>query len=106
MKLLKVITTIDSEEKAINLAELSVKNKLCACAQIIGPITSIYTWKNKLEKDKEWIILFKTQVSLKEKLVQFIKENHSYEVPEIITIEVNSENPDYSDWVKEVTLSS
>jgi len=105
MKVLLVITTVDSQEEAEKLAETIVKERLGACVQIIGPIKSIYEWKGKIENAEEWILFIKTLEPNYSSLESRLKELHPYEVPEIIAIPVSSGLKDYLSWIKEVVKS-
>jgi periplasmic divalent cation tolerance protein len=77
-----VYTTIDSQKKAESLAAVCVERQLVACAQIDGPITSIYRWKGQVEKSIEYRLMLKTSVSLVDSLTRLIGELHTHDVPE------------------------
>ncbi len=104
MKYLQVFVTIDSQEKAENIAKSIVEMKLAACAQVSGPIKSFYWWQGKVEHSDEWYIILKTTDEKFDQLEKTIKELHPYKVPEIIAHEIINANKDYLDWIKE-TLS-
>ncbi|SNR60259.1 divalent-cation tolerance protein CutA [Desulfurobacterium atlanticum] len=103
-KFITVITTTETEKEAEKIAETLVSEKLAACVQIIPSIKSVYRWQGKVEKSEEHLLFIKTKESLFEKVEKAIKENHSYEVPEIISIPVNSGSKEYLEWIKSVTL--
>ncbi len=96
MKFIQVITTIDSRKKANEIAEHLVKKRAAACVQII-PISSMYQWKGKIKKSKEWLCLIKGKDF--KKIEKTIKEIHSYKVPEIIEIPITKANKDYLKWI-------
>ncbi len=100
-KYIQVITTIDDEKKAENMAELLLSRKVCACVQISGPIKSIYWWKGKIEKSEEYYISIKTTKDKFNIVMDIIKENHSYEVPEIISLDIDDGYRPYLDWIDE-----
>ena len=50
---------LDNRESAINLGEMAVAEGMAACAQIEGPVTSIYSWKGEVKKEDEMRIVFK-----------------------------------------------
>ena len=99
---IQIITTTDSRELAMQIAENLVGKKLAACAQISGPITSIYQWKGKIENEEEWYCVIKTRKNLYPEVEESIKAQHPYEVPEIIALPIEEGNPDYLDWITEV----
>jgi len=97
-----VSTTTDSMGKAVKLAEKIVKSRLAACVQS-APIRSIYRWKGKVEKANEYLLISKTRVSLADRLVSFIRKNHSYEVPEIVITPVTGGLKEYLSWIDKET---
>jgi periplasmic divalent cation tolerance protein len=80
-----------------------VTEKLIACGQIMGPITSTFQWDNAIQREEEWLALLKTSRTAVEKLVARLAEVHSYEVPEILILDVSSGYRPYLDWVIEQT---
>ena len=98
-----VQTTIDSKEGAQKIAEAIVGKHLAACAQVSGPITSTYWWQGKMEQAEEWICTAKTRSELYNKLEQAIREAHTYDVPEILAVNVVAGNADYLNWVSQET---
>jgi len=101
---IKVITTIDSKSKAVDLCQKSVELRLTACAQISGPIQSIYQWQNKIESSEEFYCVFKTKKDLYRRLEDFIKKNHPYQTPEIIAINIVAGSSDYLKWIESETV--
>jgi periplasmic divalent cation tolerance protein len=96
-----VSTTADSKETLITIAKFLVEQELAACCQISGPIESFYIYKNKFENTKEWICIIKTHKSLFDEVKKAIKSLHTYEVPEIIQINIEDGDLDYFNWMKE-----
>jgi periplasmic divalent cation tolerance protein len=102
-RVIQVLTTIDSEEGAERIARAVVERRVAACAQILGPITSVYRWEGNVETAKEWLCLIKSIEDCYSELEAAIRENHPYEVPEILAISVIAGNRSYIDWVREET---
>jgi periplasmic divalent cation tolerance protein len=102
----QMITTTDSRAAADKIAETLVKEKLAACVQVSGPISSTYEWQGKIENTEEWYCVIKTRESLYGKAEEAIKAVHTYEVPEIIALPITAGNPAYLAWIDEVTLST
>ena len=80
-----------------------VKDKLAACVNI-SKISSVYSWKGKIENTSEYLAFFKTTQKNKNKLKEKIQKTHPYEVPEIAEIDLNSINKPYLKWLVESTL--
>ena len=102
-KLVQIVTTIGTRDEAMAIGEKAVDSKLAACAQISGPITSIYEWKGESCREEEWVCTMKTVESLSDDLMNFIREIHPYETPEIIAVPVLQASSGYSLWVAEST---
>jgi len=101
MDAIVVQTTLGSREAAEALAQSLVERQLAACVQIVGPITSIYRWKDKLEKSEEWLCLIKSRRSAHDKLKTAIRELHPYEVPEILIHPAECGSRGYLRWLQE-----
>lgn len=85
-----IYTTLSDLETAEKLAAQAIQEKLAACVNIIPKITSIYLWENKIEKSAECILLFKTTVTNKNKLMAWLEKTHPYETPAIISINADT----------------
>ena len=96
---IQITTTTETQEQAQTIAQHLVETKLAACVQIVGPITSIYRWKGKVENAREWLCLIKTQDDLYNKVEAAIKSRHLYETPEIIAVPIVKGNKEYLNWI-------
>ena len=100
-----VFVTVPSIEVGKKIASGLVSKKLAACVNIIPQITSIYEWEGKINEDSELLLMIKTQTHLFEDLSKFVKENHPYDVPEVIGLSIDQGSQSYLDWIKQVTGS-
>ncbi|WP_329299520.1 divalent-cation tolerance protein CutA [Streptomyces sp. NBC_00659] len=100
---LAVLTTTDAAEKAEALARGAVAARVAACAQISGPVTSVYRWEGAVETASEWRIQFKTTVARYPALEAYLLDAHDYDTPEIIATPVAAGSPDYLRWLEEET---
>ncbi len=100
-----VLTTIDDEEKASSMARRIIGEKLAACVSIIPRVKSIYLWRGSVEEASEYILLIKTVGSRLRELVEFLRREHTYELPEIIAVKVDSGLREYLEWVKNCVSS-
>lgn len=94
-----VITTFPTRDEAVSLANQIIGKHLAGCVQIQEACTSIYEWKGVLERSVEFPVHIKTVESKKDALKIFIKENHSYELPEIVVIKLNDVSETYAKWI-------
>jgi periplasmic divalent cation tolerance protein len=100
---IQVSTTTDKREDAEKISQAIVSQRLAACVQIAGPVTSHYWWKGEIEKAEEWLLLIKTNRDLYHQLEEEIRRIHPYDVPEIIAVPVIEGSRDYLDWIKSET---
>lgn len=98
-----VLTVTDSRDEAAQLARLAVDQRLAACGQVAGPVTSTYRWKGAVETATEWHVWLKTSAARLQELIAMIRANHHYDVPEIIASPITTGNPDYLAWIAEET---
>ena len=84
------------------IARKLLEKRLAACANIAS-VESIYWWRERLEEDKEELIVLKTTVTRLEELIEEVKRVHPYEVPEILALPVISCLSSYCDWVRKET---
>jgi periplasmic divalent cation tolerance protein len=103
---IQVLTTTDTKQAAEEIARVLVESRLAACVQIIGPITSIYRWKGKVEQAKEHLCIIKTRAALFRKVEAEIKRLHSYEVPEIIALPISKGSRRYLAWLASATSAA
>jgi len=96
-----VLTTAGSQDEAHKIARTLVDRRLAACVNIIPQIQSIYRWQNKVEDAQEWLLLIKTTNQAFERVRDTIRELHSYELPECISISIEDGSSVYLDWIKE-----
>ncbi|MFF8836879.1 divalent-cation tolerance protein CutA [Streptomyces sp. NPDC015130] len=96
---LTVLTTTDSPEKAETLARGAVEAKLAACAQVSGPVTSVYHWRRAIETAEEWQVVLKTTEARYEDLEAYLLDAHDYETPEIIATPVVRASSAYLAWL-------
>lgn len=94
-------TTVGTEDEARRLASRTVEAKLAACAQIDGPIISLYPWKEQIETATEWRIVFKTNRARLETLTAFVSREHPYETPEWIAWEAPFVSEAYAQWAND-----
>jgi periplasmic divalent cation tolerance protein len=97
----QVTTTVDSREAADRLAGLLVDERLAACAQVTGPITSTYRWQGRVESATEWACLLKTTLARLPALEARIRAEHPYQVPEIVAVPIVAGDPAYLAWIED-----
>jgi periplasmic divalent cation tolerance protein len=94
-----VMVTTANKQEAEKIAQHLLKERLIACANIIGPVSSLFHWAGKTEKAEEFLIFMKSRKDLFDKLAETVKALHSYEVPEILVLPVVGGSKAYLDWL-------
>jgi periplasmic divalent cation tolerance protein len=94
-----VLVTTSSKHEAEEIAQHLLGDKLIACGNIVGPVTSFFRWSGKVERAEEFLVLMKTRRDLFQRLSDVVKTLHSYEVPEILAVPVVEGSKDYLDWL-------
>jgi len=94
--------TVPNQEVAEKIASGLVSSKLAACVNIIPGLTSVYEWEGKIEKDTELLLMIKTRTERVDELSAWVKDNHPYDVCEVISTKIENGNPPYLKWLGEV----
>lgn len=93
--------TCPSAEVADALALALVQQRAAACVNVIPGITSVYRWQGEICRDPEVLLLIKTSMDQRERLLKIVEEVHPYEVPEVLWTPVAWGNRSYLNWLTE-----
>lgn len=99
--MVQVATTTSSRENADQIARKLVEEKLAACVQISGPITSFYHWQGTLQEDREYLLTIKTAKKHIPAISEIFSQLHPYDLPELIALPIVDGSPAYLAWIKE-----
>lgn len=105
-RLIEVRISTPDADTAQALATEIVDRRLAACVQILGPITSVYSWKGETHQAVEWLMLAKTTAELFEDISDLVTTQHPYDVPEVVAVTVRHTLDDYGAWVRDVVHGS
>lgn len=98
--IVEVCTTFPRREAALACADRLVRERLAACVQVEGPITSIYRWQGVVETADEFRCRCKTTRERASACTAAILAMHEYCTPEVIVTEAVAA-PAYAAWVRE-----
>jgi periplasmic divalent cation tolerance protein len=94
-----IYITVPDHETALRIARVLVEERLAACANILGPITSIYWWDGKLNEEGEVALIAKTTQEQLSALIARVKAIHPYQVPCIVAWPIAAGHQPYLDWI-------
>ena len=103
MKKVVAFITAGSPDEAETIARILVDEKLAACCNVVNPIISIYRWQGKVHRDQEVLLIAKSTAARFERLKTRVKELHSYDVPEVISLPITDGLPEYLHWIETET---
>jgi periplasmic divalent cation tolerance protein len=98
-----VLVTVGSADQGAEIARSLVEDRLAACANIIGPMRSIYRWQEVVQDEGEYLLVIKTRKTRLAALESRVRTLHSYETPEVLALTVESGSAAYLRWVFEST---
>jgi periplasmic divalent cation tolerance protein len=99
-----VFSTFPDVETARRIGRALVEEKLAACANILPQVESIYRWKGAVETAAEVMALIKTTTWKYQLLEARIRELHPYEVPEIVSVRIDSGHTEYLRWIEQSVI--
>ena len=98
-----VLVTAPNVEDAARIARVLVEERLCACANLVGPIRSIYRYEGAVHDDGEALLVLKTRAGLFSRVAARVRELHSYDVPEVIALPIVEGSEAYLRWIDQST---
>jgi periplasmic divalent cation tolerance protein len=98
-KILLTLSTFPDAETARRISTQLVTEKFAACANVLPGVESIYRWKEKIESGNETLVFFKVSEERQQAFQDKLCSLHPYDVPEIISCNIDSGLPEYLRWV-------
>ena len=98
-----VLVTAEGADEAAGIGRTLVEERLAACANVVGPIRSIFRWKGAIEDAAEHLLLLKARAADVPALEARVRDLHSYDVPEVLALPVQASSRPYLDWLAEST---
>jgi periplasmic divalent cation tolerance protein len=100
------LVTAPSADEAARIGRILVDERLAACVNVVGPIRSIYRWRDGVEDEPEHLMLLKIRRADFDAVAQRVRDLHPYDVPEVIALDVSAGSPPYIHWLLESTTRS
>ncbi len=98
-----VLVTTSNVKEAEQIAQRLLEKRLAACVNIIPKVHSRFWGKGKIERCDEALMIIKSKSETFEELVESVRAVHSYQVPEILAVPVQSGFTEYLSWIEDVT---
>lgn len=96
--IVEIRTTVSCRDHATTLARRLIDERLAACVQIDGPVTSLYRWQGAVETGQEFRCTCKTSAARAACCVAAILATHEYTTPELLVTAAQA-SPAYAAWV-------
>ena len=87
-------------EEARKIGKKLVEERLAACVNFF-PVTSIFRWKGLIDEANEVAIIAKTTSGKVKDIDKRVKELHSYDVPCVVSFNMEEGSKDFLDWIAE-----
>jgi periplasmic divalent cation tolerance protein len=96
-----ILVTTGSDAESHKIADLLLSKRRASCVNIVPALESSFWWQGKLGSATESLLIIKTKASLLPDIVNIVKAEHSYDVPEIIALPIIGGNEDYLQWISD-----
>jgi periplasmic divalent cation tolerance protein len=104
--LIVVVTSVGTEEQALDVAHALVRSRRAGCVNIIPNVHSVYRWKGRVCDDGERLLIIKTVASQFEAVRETIHKVNTYELPEVLGYRVDMASPGFLAWIEKMTAST
>jgi periplasmic divalent cation tolerance protein len=101
--LIVVVTSVGTEDQALDVAHALIRNRQAACVNILPNVHSIYRWKGRVCDDTEMLLFIKTVAGQFESVLETIQKVNTYELPEVLAYRVDRASDGYGDWIARMT---
>ena len=99
MRVISVYAVFANAGEAELIGRTAIEERLAACVNLLGPVRSIYRWKDVTETSDEVAAIFKTSEAEVDALMARIADLHSYDVPCIAAWPIERIHADYGAFV-------
>jgi len=104
MQALWIYMTAGSMDEARDVGRVLVQERLAACVNIIPGVRSLFWWEGQVQEGDEVVMVAKTRKDLLDRLVERVKDVHSYDCPCVVAMPIQGGNPPFIDWIGTETV--
>src|SRR5687767_13665746 len=101
--LIVVVTSVGTEDQALDIAHALVRNRQAACVNIVPNVHSVYRWKGRVCEDDERLLIIKTVAGAFEEVRETIQKLNTYELPEVLAYRVDDATEGFGNWIAKMT---
>ena len=101
-----IYVTASSRDEAVKIGCQVVENRLAACANVLAGTASIYWWEGAVTEEEEVSLILKTRTDLVDRVVEKVKEIHSYDCPCVVALPITGGNQGFLDWIDAETAET
>jgi periplasmic divalent cation tolerance protein len=95
-----ILTSTKQDFLARKIAKQLVDSRLAAAVQI-REVDSFYRWQAKIHNHNEYTLTIKTIEAHFSKIEELIKREHTYDIPQIVMLDIKDGSADYLRWIEE-----
>lgn len=99
-KMIIILCTCPDEATAERLARGLVEARHAACVNILPGVRSVYRWEDRVEQAREAQMIIKTTAMQFYVIENWMREQHPYDVPELVAIKADQVSDDYLAWLR------
>jgi len=103
MSAIIIYCTCPDIEIADKISRSLIRQHMAACVNQINGVTSIYEWNGKIEHGNEVLLLIKSTMARFDAIETLIRQEHPYELPELVAVPITKGMPEYLDWITQCT---
>jgi periplasmic divalent cation tolerance protein len=95
-----LVTTFPDREQAENITRLLIDAGLAVCGQVGADLVTYYRWEGEVKQDEEVSVSYKIVSDRFDLFVSELKQQHPYDVPQLIAWQADWTDDAYLDWAK------
>ena len=99
-----IYATTASRDEALAIARELVESRLAACANVLAGTTSVYHWQGEVCEEGEVSLILKTRDDLVDRVVEKVRELHSYDCPCVVSLPISGGNAAFLQWIEAETV--
>ncbi len=104
MQAMWVYITAGSLDEARDVGRVLVQERLAACVNMVQGVRSLFWWEDQVQEGEEVAMICKTRADLLDKLVERVRDVHSYDCPCVVALPITGGNPPFIEWIGRETI--